>query len=169
MLTRYHVYHFLAICDLIVLKYWHTLSTAQPILDYETSKGSQIGSWNITLHLESYVMCVFPFLQEQTEQVKISNKQFWRIFDILEKTLLRGRVEKRRMLKFQQSSMKGTSSNILESRQSWNIMLIEEFEHHRFKWPYLLSWFLLLFLYYDSHVIVPYFCNIALAVFYNSY
>ena len=83
----------------------------------------------ISLCLSSYMVC-FHFMQEQTEQVKASNKQLVRIFDFLEKTLLRGRVEKR---KFLQSSMKGTSSNILESRQSQNILLTEEFEHRRFK------------------------------------
>ena len=49
-----------------------------------------------------------------------------RIFDLLEKSLLRMRAEKKRKLQFQRELIKGTSSNIVESRQSHVIILTDE-------------------------------------------
>ena len=50
-----------------------------------------------------------------------------RIFDYLEKSLLRGRAEKMRK---QQELMKGTSSNILESRQHQEKGRKQKFQLH---------------------------------------
>ena len=69
-------------------------------------------------------------LQDQKEQVKASSKQFTSIFDFLEKTLLRGRVEKRKKLKQQERLMKGTASNVMESRQTQRQVILLTDEQH---------------------------------------
>ena len=72
--------------------------------------------------------CIIPvcFVQDQKEQVQTSSNRFMKIFDFLEKSLLRGRTEKKRKLQTQQDLMKGTSSNIMESRQPHVIILTDE-------------------------------------------
>jgi hypothetical protein len=49
-----------------------------------------------------------------------------KIFDYLEKSLLRGRAEKKRKLQSQRDLMTGTSSNIVESRQAHVVILTDE-------------------------------------------
>ena len=65
------------------------------------------------LSLHNFV--IFIILQDQKKQVKTTTSQFGKIFSFLEKTLLRGREEKRKFLEEQKK--KEIHSNILESMQ----------------------------------------------------
>ena len=56
----------------------------------------------------------------------MSSTRFMKIFDFLEKSLLRRRTEKRRKLQSQRDLTTETSSNIVESRQSHVIVLTDE-------------------------------------------
>ena len=58
-------------------------------------------------------MLHIPHIQDQKEQVKKSYQCLLRIFDFLEDSLLRGRVEKRE----KQKAKERESSNITEARQ----------------------------------------------------
>ena len=80
--------------------------------------------------------CLFPTGSKGTS-IQTSSNRFMKIFDFLEKSLLRGRAEKKRKLQSQQHLMKGTSSNIMESIQSRVIILTDE--PHKRKWALVFS------------------------------